>query len=345
MFTTPLVGALRQAHPDAHLTYIIESAAAPILRGNSDISELIELPRLNGLARLRHDARLAARLRASGYDVAIDLHGGPRSAWLAWGSRAPRRIGYRIKGRAWMYTDVVERQAEPSIRHSVINQWELLAPLGIPGPPSPDAAPVSMPGSPSAAAAVSARLSALGADDLAEIVAVHVSASNPFKRWPAASFATLIAGLVKGQPRRWAIVLSGPSEPEAARAVVDAARAALDVVDAARVVAPAFDLPELRALAERASVYIGGDSGPLHVASTTHTPIVAILGPTLASRSFPWRPQRCISEIVDAGPLPCRPCNERTCTPGDFRCLVGIPPARVAAAVERALTARHQVPA
>ncbi len=42
-----------------------------------------------------------------------------------------------------------------------------------------------------------------------------------------------------------------------------------------------FDLAELRALVERAAVYIGGDSGPLHVAATTPTPIVALLGPTL----------------------------------------------------------------
>ena len=80
-----------------------------------------------------------------------------------------------------------------------------------------------------------------------------------------------------------------------------------------------------------------GDSGPLHVAATTETPIVEILGPTMGSRSSPWRSPRFFAELIDAGPLPCRPCDERTCVPGDFRCLTQISPDRVAAAAERAL--------
>ena len=97
-----------------------------------------------------------------------------------------------------------------------------------------------------------------------------------------------------------------------------------------------FDPPELRALARRASVYIGGDSGPLHVAATTHTPIVALLGPTLAERSGPWRDPRWFSEMIEDS-LPCRPCHQRTCEPGDFRCLTWIAPARVLDAAERAM--------
>ena len=50
---------------------------------------------------------------------------------LAWASRAPRRIGYRVAARSWMYTDRVARPRELRPRHSVQNQWDLLAPLGI----------------------------------------------------------------------------------------------------------------------------------------------------------------------------------------------------------------------
>ena len=49
------------------------------------------------------------------------------------------------------------------------------------------------------------------------------------------------------------------------------------------------DLVELRALIERSALFIGGDSGPLHIASTTRTPVVGIYGPTLSARSAPWR--------------------------------------------------------
>ena len=98
-----------------------------------------------------------------------------------------------------------------------------------------------------------------------------------------------------------------------------------------------WDLAELRALVARAAVYIGGDSGPMHVAATTETPIVELLGPTLPERSRPWRDPRWFVETVDVGPLPCRPCRQRHCEPGDFRCLIGITPDRVVDAVERAL--------
>jgi ADP-heptose:LPS heptosyltransferase len=288
------------------------------------------------MARIVDEVRMARQLRRAEYDVVIDLHGGPRSAWLAWATRAPMRIGYRISGRAWMYTHVVERAPEPSVRHSVLNQWDLLGPLGIEGPPVPGETPVQMLRDEAAAHSVTARLAAEGFDERDEIVAVHVSASNPFKRWPAASFATVIVQLLRDRPSRRAVVLSGPSEPEAALAVAEAAQRQLGA-GARRVAAPQLDLPELRALVERSAVYIGGDSGPLHVAATTSTPIVELLGPTLASRSFPWRSPKCFAEIVDAGPLPCRPCTERVCVPGDFRCLGWITHDRVVAAAERAL--------
>jgi ADP-heptose:LPS heptosyltransferase len=99
-------------------------------------------------------------------------------------------------------------------------------------------------------------------------------------------------------------------------------------------------LADLRALIARAALYIGGDSGPLHVAATTPVPIVELLGPTLAERSHPWRDPRWFTEIVEPGALPCRPCHQRTCVPGDFRCLTSIGSERVLAAAERALASR-----
>jgi ADP-heptose:LPS heptosyltransferase len=84
-------------------------------------------------------------------------------------------------------------------------------------------------------------------------------------------------------------------------------------------------------------VYIGGDSGPLHVASATATPVVALFGPTLPERSMPWRDPRWFAEAVDAGPLPCRPCHQRVCVTADFRCLTNITPDQVVDAAERAL--------
>src|SRR6202040_4298739 len=86
------------------------------------------------------------------------------------------------------------------------------------------------------------------------------------------------------------IVTSGPSEREAAGRAVEGAQAGLGAARRERVLPLGqFSLAELRGLLDRATLYIGGDSGPLHIAATSAIPIVALYGPTLPVRSGPWR--------------------------------------------------------
>src|SRR5258706_2712802 len=336
VLTTPLLRALRRRYPDAQLTYLVEPGAAPVVRDNPHITTLLVVPRARGLARLRDDLSIAWKLRRETFDIAIDLHGGPRAAWLTWASGAPTRIGYNITGRSWMYSHVVQRTADEAPRHSVVNQWDLLAPLGI-AAADPASDPLEMIEDPQAAAGVERRLREAGISSTHPLVVIHVSAGNPFRRWPRESFEALVQALARHDPARRIILTSGPSDAHAASAIADAARVTLGPL--AHVVPDLgeFDLAELRALVGRAAVYIGGHSGPLHVAATTATPIVALLGPTLAERSMPWRHPRWFSEAVDAGALECRPCRQRTCAPGDFRCLTRISADQVAAAAERAM--------
>jgi lipopolysaccharide heptosyltransferase II len=340
VFTTPVIRALRRHYPDATLTYVIEPPAVPVLQHNPHLTDLVVVPRRGGLRRLADDVAIARRLRRRRFDLAIDLHGGPRSAWLTWASGAPRRIGYETRGRSWMYTDRVKRAPDLGPRHAVVNQWDLLAPLGIAAPePGRDA--VEMPADPAAAARVDARLRAAGISSAHPLVVVHVSAGNPFRRWPESHFVALLTALIRRDPSRRIIITAGPSDAAAARRVADEARRQAGSQAAALPDVGDFDLAELRALIGGAAVYIGGDSGPAHIASTTGTPIVELLGPTLAARSRPWREARWFSETVEPAALPCRPCSQRQCVPGDFRCLTSIEPARVADAVERAM--RHNV--
>ena len=339
VFTTPLIAALRRRYPDAHLTYLVEPAAAPVVEHNPHLDEVLVAPKRRGVRRLRDDIALAFRLQRRRFDIAIDLHGGPRSAWLTLASGAPARIGYTIAGRSWMYTQVVTRTPDLTPRHSVRNQWDLLEPLGI-GEPDPSDNPVEMPIDPEAAARVDTRLAAAGIGPEHPLVVMHVSASNPFRRWPAASFATVAVQLAQRDPARRIIVSSGPSDVGAAARIAGDARAQLGSLAAAVPDVGEFDLAEMRALAGRAAVYIGGDSGPMHIASTAPIPIVAIVGPTLGERSRPWRDPRTFAEVVDGGPLPCRPCHQRHCEPGDFRCLTRISAERVLEAAERGMQQR-----
>jgi predicted lipopolysaccharide heptosyltransferase III len=335
VFTTPLIRALRRQYPDAHLSYLVEPSAAPVVHRNPHLDDVILAPRRRGARRLLDDLALARRLRRERFDLVIDLHGGPRAAWLTLASGAPMRIGYDMPWRPRIYTHRVTRSPDLFPRHSVLNQWDLLAPLGI-GECTPEHDPVEMVADKTSAARVALQLGAIPLTAEHQLVVVHVSAGNEFRRWPEDAFVSTILALAQADSRRRILITSGPSDSEAALRVAEAVRARLPN-PAALLPLVDWNLDELRALIARAAVYIGGDSGPMHVAATTTTPIVAMLGPTLAERSRPWRDPRCAAEMVDAGPLPCRPCNQRRCIPGDFRCLTRIAPEQVITAVERVL--------
>jgi ADP-heptose:LPS heptosyltransferase len=334
VFTTPAVRALRRRLPDAHITYVVEPHAASIVLNNPNLDEVVVAPRIGGARGIWTDVALGRRLRARGFDLAIDFHGGPRASLLTWLSGARERIGYDVAGRSWMYTRHVARPRELRARHSVENQWDLLRELDI-APPDREQDGVEMAVDRSAVATVSGRLAANGVTAAHRLVVIHVSAGNPFRRWPLAHFVALSVTLAR-DPCVRIVVTSGPSERAAAEGVVAGARAALGPDPGERVLACGdFSLAELRALFDRAALFIGGDSGPLHVAATTRVAVVGLYGPTLPARSAPWRSALLPMASVEAGALPCRPCDQRVCAPGDFRCLVSIPPERVAEAALR----------
>jgi lipopolysaccharide heptosyltransferase II len=340
VFTTPLVGALKRTFPEARLTYLVEREAAPVVIGNPHLADVIVVPRTRGWKRLRDDLRLARRLRAERFDIVIDLHGGPRSSWLTWATGAPERIGYDIEGRSWQYTRTVHRPRGLQPRHSVINQWALLTALAAwPGTePDPARHPAEMVLDARTDARIAGRLRAAGVENRDEVIVIHVSAGNPFRRWPETAFAALVRALALSDERRHIILSSGPSDRAAADRIGRAARRELGPGRGHQVLEFGdVDLMELRALVERSTLFIGGDSGPLHIASTTTTPVVGIYGPTLSSRSAPWRSPDIPTESVEIAGLPCRPCDQRICAPGDFRCLTRIEPQAVIAAAERAI--------
>lgn len=339
VFTTPIPRALKRVWPDARISYLVEDAAAPVVATNPFIDDVIVVRRTRGAGRVIDDLRLAARLRRARFDLVIDLHGGPRSSWLALATGAPRRIGYAITGRSWMYTTTVARPRELRPRHSVVNQWDLLDAVdGWPGEgadPLRDA--VEMPVDREADAAVARRLAQAGVTEAHTLIVAHVSAGNPFRRWPEPAFTALLVSLVRSDPSRRLVISSGPSDREAAGRIVAAARAELGPAAGGIVDFGEFGLAELRALVGRSRLFVGGDTGPLHIAATTATPVVGIYGPTLPARSAPWRDPAVPTLSLEVTGLPCRPCEQRVCEPGDFRCLTTLRPEDVAAAAEQAL--------
>lgn len=339
VFTTPIVSALRRRYPTARISYLVEQSAAPVVLSNPHLSSVITTTHSRGWRRIKDDLDLARTIRRAKFDVVIDLHGGPRSGWLTWASGAPVRVGYDVPGRSWMYTRVVSRPKSYRPRHAVENQWDLLVAVDEEFPPAPSRAddPVAMWSSPADVASVSRQLDAWSVPTDASIVILHVSAGNPFRRWPENAFAQVAATIASASSNRYVLVTAGPSDREAAARVITNARQMAPAAAARIVAADALSLGELRAILDRAALFIGGDSGPMHVASASRAPIVGIFGPTLPERSAPWRDTDIPYRSVEPAPLSCRPCDQRVCIHADFRCLSGIAANDVARAAEQLL--------
>jgi ADP-heptose:LPS heptosyltransferase len=299
------VSALRAAFTGAHLAWLVEPAAQGAVEGQPWVDEVVVFPRREIAALARRGrwlaagrllARFARDLRSRRFDLVLDFHGILKSGLLALASGAPRRVGYArpaAREGAWLFANARARLAAG--RLSRFDRNQALVDFLAPGAqPSPQPWRVD----PAARARVGAALEA-GAPPVA--IQPGTSASTPHKRWSAARYAELARRLhdEAGLP---SIVLHGPEPGE--RALAGAIVAASG--GAARLAPPTATLGELAALLERARLYVGSDTGPMHVASLVGTPVVQILGPTDPIENAPWvaTPSRAVRE-----PVACSPCR------------------------------------
>ena len=155
------------------------------------------------------------------------------------------------------------------------------------------------------------------------MAALAPGAAHATKRWPIAHWIALAQRL---RAAGYAVVaVGGPDDRGLAQQVA---------VDSP---AGEFSLQETGALLARARVVVSGDTGVMHMATGVGTPVVALFGPTV--EQFGFFPYRARSIVVQRD-LACRPCSSSgtaVCPLGHHRCLVDIPPADVADAVERAV--------
>lgn len=309
VLTTPAVAALKKALPRASLTYVVEEPYRRLVEGHPDIDEVLALPADVSASGL---LRAARAIRRTKYDAVLDFHGGPRAWWLTALSGAGLKIGYRVKYKSFAYHTRIPRRPPEGWIHSAANHVNLVRALGL---DVPDIPALSLPDPrPEETARVEAFLEKAAVEE-ARFVALHIGAGNAFRDWGEDNFAALILRLARTERVR--IILTGGSE-DRRRAAALMARTPSNVFSAAGL----FNLIELRELIRRSTLFIGPDSGPMHIAATTPTPSVVLFGPTLPEVFGPWKPA--VAPIVLERRLDCRPCRQRECLPGDFRCLRSI---------------------
>ena len=247
------------------------------LRGHEALDELIELPRgwlksPGGVWRLRR------RLHDLRFDTAIDVQSLTKSAILAWLSGAKRRIGFGNPGGRELSKWFNNQRVDPKATHVVDRYLELLRPLGIESP----AVRFQVPEHEEDRAAAERMIGELGLGDGFAII--NPGAGWPSKLWPTDRYAAVARHLGQGMASADAGGLGRPGRADDGRA--DRRRAGPMVH-----IAPPTTLPELAALARRAKLFIGSDTGPLHLAAAVGTPCVGLYGPWPAARHGPYGPQ------------------------------------------------------
>jgi lipopolysaccharide heptosyltransferase I len=302
--TLPALAALRRAMPDAHLAWVVErGGAAKLLHDNPAIDELIEVDtrgwRKDLLGAQTRSAIKTSLSKLRGFDLALDFQGLLKSGMMAWLARAPRRIGFcktalREPASAYLLT---ERVTVDDDDHIIKKNLQLVAHLGIATAGDYEfPLGISFPEKQFAAQQISQRDG--------NVAIINPGGGWPTKLWNVAGFAAIADRLWEAY--RWrSVVTYGPGEEALANAVVAQARSgAVEGLDST--------LKQFFALAQRAKLFIGGDTGPLHLAAAAGTPIVGIYGPTPARRNGPFSPADVIVERFD---LDCRvDCFRRSCS-------------------------------
>jgi len=310
--TTPAVAALKRSVPRASLTYIVEEPYRRLVEGNPHLDKVISLPPDQGLPSF---LRFIRRLRREKYDVLIDFHGGPRASRIAFLSRARWKVGYELKHKSFIYDIRLPRSREDGHFHSVENHLNLVRALGIDVPEAP---PLELPAAqPEEKAGIDAYWRENGLEETKPVI-LHIGAGNAFRDWGADNLAALAGLLARRSGIRVILVGSAGDKAREEEILRRARQPVLSLVGA-------LNLIELREVLGRAALFAGPDSGPMHIAAAAGTPIVALFGPTLPENFAPWQAKA----TLIAKNLDCRPCKQRRCATGDFRCLRSIRPEEV----------------
>ncbi len=282
ILATPLLCALRDRFPNAFLAWAVEKTASVLLEGHESLDELIVLPK-RWLKSPKGVWQLRRRLKAMNFDLVIDAQGLTKSAILARLSGVRRRIGFGDKwGREqsrWLNNELVYSTAP----HVIDRTLQLLLPLDIESPK----VSFRMPESQADIDAAESLIEQLSLGDGYGMI--NPGAGWPSKIWPAGRYAAVARHLGEKQDLPSLVVWAGDEEQAMARQIVNGSGGYAQL-------APPTGLRLLGALARRGRMFIGSDTGPLHLAVAVGTPCVGLYGPWPSAQTGPYGPGNVVVE-------------------------------------------------
>lgn len=323
----PALRAVRSRFPEARVSIVARPYVADIYRNQGVCDQLITYDPSGPHKTLSGREQLARDLKAQEFDVALLLQNAFDAAWLVWRAGIPERIGYSRDGRGFLLTKRIAVPRPDEIpAHEQFYYLELVRRAGwIDSLQSESFIGLSVSTVDQERAETALRAS--GARPGRVRIAVGAGASyGSAKCWPPESFANF-ANLFRQHTDADVILFGTPSEQTVSQAIADGIKeTSINLVGKTSIA----DLP---ALLSRCQLFVGNDSGAMHVAAAVGLPVVAIFGPTDPNGTAPVTP-RC--SVVQQKPY-CSPCFLRRC-PIDHRCMTAIAPSMVESAARMRLS-------
>jgi len=276
ILSVPVLNSLRRNFPSAKIGWVIERPSSQLIQGHTALDEMFVISKRT-LKSPRELWSLVQRLRQWKPDVTIDLQGLTKSALIAWLSGAKSRIGFHLSpfdGRE-LSTLLNNRLFRSESKHIVDRGLELLGLLGI----SDSQVEFDLPETDSDADFAARVL--VGKSMTERFAMINVGAGWPSKIWPSSRYASIAQHL----GRHWGVpslvVWSGDQERAAAEVVVEES-------GGHATLAPATSLCQLRSLIRRACLFVGSDTGPMHLSVAVGTPTIGMIGPMPLERVVPY---------------------------------------------------------
>ena len=329
VLTLPFVEALRKAYPDARLTWLVEEAAADVVMGLPQVDRVLvsrrkawirDIKKGRIFSTARKMAGFLRELRQERYDAVIDLQGLFKSAIFTYLTGSRRRIGFD-RSREFSHLFYNRRLAPyPRNQHAYLRNLDAAASLGAEIESyKRSGSPIRLPQDPDAAEKARSLLNGLTGTR----VVINSSARWETKCWPMAYWRDLVGRLAR-DPAVDVILTGAPSDRDLSREVKGDTDRVLDLTGQT-------SLRELAEVFRTADLVVSSDTGPMHLAASTGTAVLALFGPTAPWRSGPYGPNH---RVLWQG-LKCAPCFKKTCP--DPVCMTGLSVEAVHAAVREAL--------
>lgn len=325
VLTTPALFALRRFLPNTQIDILLEDWVAPTLEGSDLVDRVIAIARDSQTAR----ARVARELRASRYDVVYNLHGGTTATLLTRATGAKHRVGFEHYQYARLHNHVAPSSLEIWRRPRLHSVEQQLALIGWTGVPVTDRPPTRLVVTEASLLSVTEKLRAAGLENFSEgkpFAVIHPTAAFDTKQWATENFARVAEELAARGLTPIAIV--SPKENQVVASLREQSSA--PVIGLSNL-----SLPEVTALASRARLFVGNDSGIAHIAAATGAPCIVIFG---SSNVLHWRPWTTQPSEVVCEEMPCQPCHGYFCAKFEKpECIWRVPVARVVGAIDRIL--------